>query len=138
VRSEEPADEGTITLLVVGFTFVALLLALLVLNVSVVFLARRDLVGTADGAALAAAQRIDLAAFYAGGAAGGAVPLDEAAAAAAVAGFEDGETRIAGVAVEGDTVTVTVTRDVDLPFGGLFGLESWRVEAVATARSPLR
>ena len=131
------SDEGTITLLVIGFTFLALLVMLLVLNVSVVFLARRDLVSAADGAALAAAQQVDLDAFYTRGASE-ALPLDEAAATEIADRFEDSGMEIANVTVNGDTVTVVMRRDVPLPFGGLFGLDSWQVQASATARSPLR
>lgn len=122
----------------VGFTFLALLVMLLVLNVSVVFLARRDLVSAADAAAVAAAQGIDMAVYRERGAVEGALLLDEDAAADLAEQFEDRDVDVKNVTVEGATVTVVVQRDVALPFGGLFGLHSWHVEAEASARTTLR
>ena len=137
-RGRPPDDEGTITILVIGFTFLALLVMLLAVNVSVVFLARRDLVSTADGAALAAAQEIDQSAFLESNVGVDPLLLDADASEAVAEQFEDGDVRVTDVTVEGDTVTVVVERDVDLPLGGLVGLSTWHVEAVATARNTVR
>jgi len=48
-------DEGTILLLVLGFTAVLMLMVAVVVNVSAVILAKRGLASTADGAAVSAA-----------------------------------------------------------------------------------
>src|SRR3954452_5652414 len=75
-------DGGSLTVLVIGFTFILAVLIVVGVDVSKVFLARRSLSSVADAAALAAAQAADRAAIYAGAAGGGGVlPLDSATAA---------------------------------------------------------
>ena len=130
-------DDGLIAILVFGLMTLVLAMMVLVINVSSVIIARRNLVSVADGAAVAAAQEIDLAAFYAGGATE-AIPLDREAVDDVRRRFgrADDEFDIR-VEPDGVTVTVRVRRKADLPFGA-FGFESVDVDARATARTPLR
>jgi uncharacterized membrane protein len=122
---------------------VVLGLVAVVTDVSALFLARRSLAATADGAALAGSQAIDEAAFYTG-APGGRLPLDAGLARAEVADYLTGA-RVAGSAValtsttvEQGRVEVTVTSRITLPFRRfLSGATGVEVSATATAESPL-
>lgn len=137
-------DEGTVLVLLLGFTAVLLLLVAVVVNVSAVVLAKRGVVSAADGAAVSAAQSLDLEALYAGGLSTGRVPLDEGEAAARVAAYasdaQDGQPglqlRLARVDA-GTTVVVQGLRMVELPFGRILGFAPVRVEAEARARAPV-
>lgn len=62
------SDRGSVLLLVVGLVVVGLLAAAVVVDASAAFLQRRQLAARADAAALAGAQGIDLAEYYAHGA----------------------------------------------------------------------
>ncbi len=75
-------DDGQLMLLIVFFGLVAALLTVVVIDASAAYLAHRDLAGVADGAALAAAQTVDLGAYYTGGPSTD-LPLGDVAAAAA-------------------------------------------------------
>ncbi|MFK4087790.1 pilus assembly protein TadG-related protein [Kribbella sp. NPDC020789] len=116
------ADErGQITVLVIGFTFVILLMIVVVTDISKVFLVRRDLDATADGAVLAAAN--GLAAIYAQPAADGNAELDPDQARRLTAEYLDqvaASNRFDGLDwsadVTGTTVTVQLTSTVELPF----------------------
>lgn len=137
-------DDGTILVLLLGFTAVLLLMVAVVVNVSSVILAKRALVSAADGAAVSAAQSLDLDALYARGLDSGRIPLDAAAARSRVAAYE---ARAAGaqpglqltveVSVDGTTAVVRGRREVDLPFGRILGFSPVRVEAEARARAPV-
>jgi uncharacterized membrane protein len=85
VRSDR--DDGSILLLVIGYTAIAAVLIAVGVDASKVFLARRALSAAADSAALAAAQGIDTRAVYDGSGirCGARLPLsrDHAAALAA-------------------------------------------------------
>jgi len=137
-------DSGTILVLVLGFVAVLLLMVGVVVNVSVVILAKRGLVSTADGAAVAAAQSLDLAALYAGGLSEDGIPLDTGLAAQRVAEYEavaapaqPGLQLVLARIDDGNTVVVRGAREVSMPFGRLLGLQPVRVEAEAQARAPV-
>ncbi|NOL40084.1 Tad domain-containing protein [Kribbella sandramycini] len=109
------------TVLIIGFTFVILLLIVVVTDISKVFLVRRDLDATADGAVLAAAN--GLAAIYAQPAAGANAELDPEQARRLTAEHLDqvaASNRFDGLDwsadVTGTTVTVQLTSTVELPF----------------------
>ena len=109
------------TVLIIGFTFVILLMIVVVTDISKVFLVRRDLDATADGAVLAAAN--GLAAIYAQPAADGNAELDADQARRLTAEYLDqvaASNRFDGLDwsadVTGTTVTVQLTSSVDLPF----------------------
>ena len=145
MRRPDPRDDsGTILVLLLGFTAVLLLMVAVVVNVSAVILAKRGVVSAADGAAVSAAQALDLDALYAGGLASGRIPLDAREAAARIASYQSGaqagqpglQLRLARID-GGTTVVVQGARMVELPFGRLLGFRPVRVEAEARARAPV-
>lgn len=132
-------DEGTVLLLVLGLTVVLVMLVVVVVDVSVVLLAQRGVAGAADGAAVAAAQRLDEQAFYEDGL-HGRVPLDPDGVRQAVAGYAAlvrPATTLAGSTQDGTTVVVRAERVVPLPFGALVGSPTVTVRSVARATSPV-
>lgn len=136
-------DDGTITVLVVGFTAILLLLVALVVDVSVVVLARRGAASAADGAAVAAAQQLDQVALYGNGL-DGAIPLSSEDVATVVGQYAtDSRQGQPGLVLEpsvdaaGMTATVVARRQVTLPFVGWLGVKTVTVTAVARARAPL-
>lgn len=138
-------DAGQVTVLIIGYFLIAALLVTVVVNVSRVFLVRRALSGTADGAAVAAANGLDETAIY-GGELGVNVPLSGARAAdlvadyVAVAGPQVCDAWVVDVDADADVASVTLACTVQLPFvnmvsagyaGGVL------VTATASARSPV-
>src|SRR4051812_46422026 len=126
-------DDGQLTVLVIGYTFIAAVLVLVGVDVSKVFLARRALSSVADAAALTAAQSADRAAIYAGAAGcGGVLPIDSAGAAQRVdASLADdlpdlrqtfAQPQPPDVDVTDGTVTVHLSGDVRVPFGRVLAL----------------
>ena len=136
-------EDGTITVLIIGFVGVLLLLVAVVVDVSAVVLARRGAASAADGAAIAAAQQLDERRLYRSGLTD-AVPLSPAAVSAVVAQYEaDARHGQPGLRLEpsvddtGTTATVVASRIVPLPFTGWLGVSEVTVTAVARARAPL-
>ena len=136
-------DSGTILVLVLGFTAVLLMLVAVVINVSSVVLAKRALARAADGAAVAAAQELDLAVLYEKGLGAGTIPLSEAQVREAVeryqlrvAGSQPGVDLVGDVSDDGTTAIVQGVRQVELPFGKLLGFQPVQVQAEARARAP--
>jgi uncharacterized membrane protein len=137
-------DGGSILLLTLGFTLIALALILVVTDASKVFLTRRSLVSAADAAALAGVQTLDRDAFYAGK--GGAdLPLDDDAAVAAVRTYIDDaglggqyvDLEVVDIQVDADEVTVTLRARSMLPFGTYVGHpDGVVIEATAHAEAP--
>jgi hypothetical protein len=134
-RRPDRDDGGTILLLTLGYAAVALLLVCVVVDSSVLFLARRSLAAACDGASLSAAQAVDQPGLYAEG--GGVLRLPLAQVQAAVDRYEtenygDGtalDARIRGA----DTVICRASRIVALPFVTSIGLGPIRVAAEAEA-----
>lgn len=142
-RLDPRDDEGTILVLLLGFTAVLLLMLAVVVNVSSVILAKRGLAGAADGAAVSAAQSLDLQALYARGLRSGRIPLDRAQARVRVAAYEQqaaqgqpGLRLAVDISTDGTTAIVRGRREVRLPFGRLLGFQPVQVEAEARARAP--
>lgn len=139
-------DSGQLLLLVLVYALIAAVLVMVVTDVSKVYLARRSLASTADGAALAAAQAIDRAAFYRDGASG-ELRLDPTAAADAVRSYAERNGLAARyvdfsfdaprLSADGRTVRVRLHCRVVLPFTGTFtgGARSVSVEAEASAQT---
>jgi Flp pilus assembly protein TadG len=129
-------DQGTVLLLTIGMSVVLLLLVAVVVDVSKVILVKRALASAADGAAVAAAQRADLAAIRSDpGALDRRVPLDPVAVADVVASFEAdarGEQPGLELAAEVDPAdpTLAVVR-------GSRTVRLVEVQAEARARSPI-
>ena len=133
-------DDGSVLLLVIGFAGLLLTLVAVVADLSAVVLAKRGVASAADGAAVSAAQALDLDAVYDAGL-GAVLPLSPGDARARVAAYE-GQARAQqpglrlGLRLEGRTAVVTGSRTVRLPFR-LPGTGAVRVSAVARARAPV-
>jgi uncharacterized membrane protein len=125
-------DDGSLPLLVIGYTFIAAVLIVVGVDVSKVFLAQRSLSSAADAAALAGAQAVDRAAIYRGAADCSSLPVDApTATTAAGASLDDAgdglrQTFAAlsdpDVQVDGDTVRVRLHGEVSVPFGRVLAL----------------
>jgi uncharacterized membrane protein len=125
-------DDGSLTLLVIGYTLIASVLIVVGVDVSKVFLAQRSLSSAADAAALSGAQSVDRAAIYRGESGCTALPVDVDSATAAVgAALDDAsdglrQTFVAlsdpDVRVSGDTVRVQLRGEVTVPFGRVLAL----------------
>lgn len=121
-RDERRRDErGQMTVLIIGFTAIVLLMIVVVTDISKVFLVRRDLDATADGAVLAAAN--GLAAIYAQPGDGENAEIDPDEARRLTAEYLDSVgagNRFDGLDwfadVDGTAVTVHLSSSVDLPF----------------------
>ncbi|WP_020393480.1 pilus assembly protein TadG-related protein [Kribbella catacumbae] len=131
------------TVLIVGFAVVVMMMVVVVTDISKVFLVRRDLDATADGAVLAAAN--GLAAIYAQPSGGGNAAIDPEEARRLTAEYldsVDAGNRFSGLDwsadVTGTTVTVTLTSSVDLPFEPPGWQGSAAVASDAAAVVPIR
>jgi Putative Flp pilus-assembly TadE/G-like len=156
IDGREGGDDGSILVLIIGYTAIAAVLIVVGIDVSKVFLAQRALASTADSAALAAAQGVDTHAVYDGPGlrCGAPLPLDQQRAAdlagMAVAG-QAGSLRhtFASLAppetsVGGGTASVELSGEVAVPFGRVL---AWldpshpggtvRVTETSRARSPV-
>jgi hypothetical protein len=155
-RRDRCGDDGSILVLVIGYTAIAAALIVLGIDVTKVFLARRALSAAADSAALAAAQGVDVQAIYAGAGprCGRALPLsggragqlavtawqaDRPVLLRTFASLGDPQTSVAG-----GTVEVALSGEVDVPFGRVLGwLDPPRsdgliqVSETSSARSPV-
>ena len=131
-------DDGSVLPLVIGVVAIVLTLVTVVTDVSSLWLQRRALQSTVDGAALAGAQAVDLPSVYAGGAHGD-LRLDPRAARAAVRTYVRGvptslrSLRVASVVVTTTTVTVRTTAVARLPFLSLLTGRGVTVVAEASA-----
>lgn len=132
-------EGGTILILTLGFLVIAMLLVVAVIDASAVFLDRRDLAAAADGAALDAAQHVDVQAVYAQGAAGdlplAADQVAEAVAAFAAANYPSArfpDWHLTGSADGPHSVRVHATRVVHLP---VYGTVTVTADATATDRT---
>lgn len=145
-RMSEAKDEGQTTVLVVGLSVVCLLLATVILAVTTVNLQARKLLSAADGATLAAADSFTMA-MEAGAEAGNAPVLDDAAAAAAVAGYlsaAGAHGRFEGLTVEsvsvgdgGQTVDVVLSATARPPVVNWIVPEGITVVAASSSRTAL-
>jgi hypothetical protein len=104
-------DDGTVTVMTIGFLVLIGLLTVVVVNSSAAFLERQRLNNLADGAALAAADGLDEAGFYADR----DIVLDPAEARRLVGDYLAGEgVRVVRVSTQGDSVDVHLERELDL------------------------
>jgi uncharacterized membrane protein len=122
-------DDGSIMVLIIGYTAIAAVLIVVGIDVSKVFLAQRALASAADSAALAASQGVDTTAIYGGNGltCGVPLPLDQQRAAVLATGSltadrDDLDHTFASVAdpqtqVAGGTAEVTLRGQVAVPFG---------------------
>jgi uncharacterized membrane protein len=139
-RQRPRGDDGTILVLTLGFVGILIVMVGVVVNVSSVVLAKRGVASAADGAAVSAAQALDLGALYERGL-GEQVPLAYADADQRVQAYASGA-RVGQpglqltLGLEGDTAVVEAVRVVRPPFA-LFGTGDVTVRAVARARAPV-
>jgi uncharacterized membrane protein len=150
---DSPAsDSGQLTVLILGYTAIAALLAVVGIVASALFLDRRALAAAADDAAIAAAGSVDTAQVYSGGVrCGQPLPLDEAGAGRAAAasvvtdtdlrrGFSEVQPPV--TAVTGNTVSVILVGRAAVPFGGIVGLldpdlrDGFTIRVASDAESP--
>ncbi len=141
-RRPDPRDDsGTILVLLLGFTAILLLMVAVVVNVSSVILAKRGVASAADGAAIAAAQELDLSVLYANGL-GARIPLDPGLVSSRVATYEvqargsQPGLQLQGTVEGGTTAVVRAARVVELPFGRILGFQPVTVRAEARAQAP--
>lgn len=113
IASTHGHERGSVLLLILGLVVLAGLLVTVVIDVSALFLDRRNLIAAADGAALAGAQAIDERTVYESGLpASGPLTLDERRAESLVKDYLFNE-GLAGtyddLAIDVDTTATTVT-----------------------------
>jgi Flp pilus assembly protein TadG len=133
-------DDGQVMLLMVFFAVIIAALITVIVDVSTVFLAEREMQSTADGAALAATQQPDLAAIYTSDL-GPRLPLSRSASVdildsyainpariphecsvstyQVVSGHDAAGNERSGLQPDAFTVRVELTCKVPLPFIGL-------------------
>jgi hypothetical protein len=105
-------ERGSITVMSIGFLLLLGTLTVVVVNASAAFLQRQELNNLADGAALAAADGLDAAAFYERR----QVVLSESDVESLVTQYVAGsEARLASLEIRGDRVHVRLARPMDLP-----------------------
>lgn len=131
-------DEGTVLLLMVALVVVIVLSIGVVADVGVVLSARRALAATADSAALAGAQSIELGAYYAGSG-GSDLPLDPTRAEESVRRYVHTaepcpDLRIRQLEISANAVYVGLTCRARLPFVALIAQDSVEVRAGSQAR----
>lgn len=119
-------DDGSVLILTLGLVVVLVALLGVVVDVSALVLRRRDAELTADSAARAAAQAVDLAAYYSG-ASGARLPVDPAGARSRAAAHLTRPWRLVRVTTHDDVVAVTVATRVRLPFSAWLGVGEVRV-----------
>jgi hypothetical protein len=141
-------ESGQITLLVLGFSVVAILLIVGTLAVTSVQLSRMRLLDAADGAALDAADALDTAAYERG--LGGSVALSGSTVRQAATAYLKGQPRPASIRAwglangtgspDGQTAVVRLTGEADISLMGgvLDGLGgSLSITVESRARAPL-
>jgi uncharacterized membrane protein len=137
--SSSARDDGQIMLLMIFFAVIIAALITVVVDVSTVFLAQREMQSTADGAALAATQQPDLEAVYTSSL-GPRLPLSRTASVDILDSYAIDPARIphecsvssyqvvggqdaagnerSGLQADGQTVRVELSCKVPLPFVG--------------------
>lgn len=111
-RTQSKNERGSITVMSMGFLILLGALTVVVVNASAAFLQRQELNNLADGAALAAADGLDAAAFYERR----DVVLSEPDVRLLVTQYIAGsEARVTVLEVEQDRVRVQLARPMDLP-----------------------
>lgn len=140
LRARRPhGDDGSVMLLILGFCVVLVGLLAVVVDVSVVLLNQRGVASAADGAAVAAAQRLDERSFYQQGL-GGRVPLDREEVQQTVATYAAAvspRTTLVASVDGGVTVVVQGSRQVSLPFSRYLTGGTVTVRSTARATSPV-
>jgi len=145
VRRVVGNDAGSMIPLVLGLVLITTLLVTVVTDVGSMWLARRSLQATVDGAALAGSRAVDLAAIYAGQSRG-RLTLDSSAAKQAVRDFvaispstrQLRSFRVTAIRVSGSTITVRVQATIRPPFISLLSSRDVQIVAQASAETITR
>ena len=135
------ADSGSVLLLQVLCVVVVVAVVGAICDVGAVLGARRQLSATADQAAVAGAQAVDLGSYYVQGADREGVALHPEAVegsvrrylAPSIAAQEPQGIALAGVQVDADGVSIQLQARATLPFASLVGIETVPVSASARA-----
>jgi hypothetical protein len=145
------AEGGQITLLIIGFTIIALMLIIGAVDVTAVQLARVRLFDAADGAALDASDALDNGSAYEAGLRLGAVRITDGTVRQSATGYLAAQPRPHGISSwvlangtgspDGQTAVIVLRGTVDIPiaasvlsaFGG-----SVQITVESRARSDLR
>ena len=116
------SDDGQIVPLLIGYLLVALLLIVVVVDVTAVHLQRGRLYGLADAAALDAADALDTGDFYRHGVRSAVLPVTDEGVRVSVRRYlDDARPRLDRVAMaepsglDGENVQVTLTARARLP-----------------------
>jgi uncharacterized membrane protein len=120
---------------------ISIMLVIVVADASALYLARRSLASAADGAALAAAQKIDEYAVYTSAEQFEELPLAQVAQTVADYRLQtdpSGGTELTGTLADPTTVRVEGRRTVELPVVGILGIGPVTVTAAAQAQSRVR
>jgi hypothetical protein len=138
-------DEGSILLFGIGLAVTALMIATLAINVASLWVTRNVLDGIADGAALSAAQAIDIDGIYQEGL-GESLKLNETLARDRVmeyvrvsqASKQVEQFSVKSVTVSGTSVSVSLQGIPTLPFGYLMPVSAPVVVSSAKAINKVR
>jgi uncharacterized membrane protein len=127
--------------LVLGCLVMTLLLVTVITDVGSMWLARRSLQATVDGAALAGSRAVDLAAIYSGRSRG-PLTLDKPLAIAAVRSFVSVSpsahqlgAQLTRISVSGTTITVRAEASMTPPFLSLLNSHQVTIVAEASAQT---
>ncbi len=127
-------DGGSVLLLGIGAVALVLSLLLVCVDVAALALRRREALLAADTGARAAAQALDLAAYYTGGTGPrGRLPLDAAGARARARSAVGPSWQVRSVEVAMGEVTVTVQGRVEFLIGSSMGLPGADVSGTSSA-----
>lgn len=127
-------DRGSVLILSVGVIVLVVVVLLVAADVAALSLRRRQADLTADGAARAAVQALDLTAYYQGSP-GPRLPVDPVVARRLAERYVRPPWRITGFEVAADVITVTVGSEVALMSGWVVRP---RVEVTGTGSASLR
>lgn len=151
-RVDARDDTGQLTVLILGYTAIAVVLVIIGVDASTAFLDRRALAAAADDAAVAAAGAVNTSVIYREGlTCGQPLPIDPAAAgiAAMQSVASDVDLRRAfnqvdapQTSVDGPTASVALAARTRLPLQGVIALvdpavaDGITIRATSSARSP--
>lgn len=139
-------DEGSVLLLGIGWLVTCVLALVVMIDISAVFLQRQQLQATADAAALAGAQGIDVGAYYRDGASA-QTRLDPATVSQRITAHLQGSRAatvhpglaVTSAATDGVSVRVAMSRSLTLPIlPPLISLDSPRISVESTAHLAYR
>ncbi|MEI6405307.1 MAG: pilus assembly protein TadG-related protein [Actinomycetes bacterium] len=138
-------DSGSVLILGIGLSVLALAVVTVVINVATLWLARSTLNSLADGAALYAAQAVDTTLIYTDGL-GTELTIDSAKAKNHIHEYlglsavkqQLSDLRVDHVQVESNAVQVTLSARAHLPFGYFLPVQVERIAATARSINKVR